>query len=71
MVEFENKCRLCYLGIEHHEDDCIFTEDYNRDPKIDRIINLERALKDCISYIDVDNLTMQAKYKEWERILND
>ena len=32
--------------------------------------NLRKALKDCISYIDIDNLTMQAKIKEWEKELN-
>ena len=27
------------------------------------------AFKDCLSYIDIDNLTMQAKEKEWKQAL--
>ena len=29
---------------------------------------LKEALEDCMSYIDVDNLTMQSKYAEWKSI---
>lgn len=30
---------------------------------------LVKAFRDCISYVDIDNLTMQAKEKEWEQAL--
>lgn len=36
---------------------------------LDRIIELKRALKDCMFYIDVDNLTMQSKMEKWKNIL--
>ena len=32
------------------------------------ITRLKEALEDCMSYIDVDNLTMQSKYAEWKSI---
>jgi len=28
------------------------------------------ALDDCMSYVDIDNLTMQTKYKSWSDVLN-
>lgn len=30
---------------------------------------LAGALENCMSYIDVDNLTMQANYRDWENAL--
>lgn len=30
---------------------------------------LVKAFRDCMSYVDIDNLTMQAKEKEWEQAL--
>jgi hypothetical protein len=35
-----------------------------------RIIELERALRDCMSYVDCDNLTMQTKHRNWAAVLN-
>ena len=35
----------------------------------EKIESLVSALKDCIGYIDVDNLTMQTKMQEWLRII--
>ena len=34
-----------------------------------KVLKLAGALKDCMSYIDVDNLTMQANYRDWENAL--
>jgi hypothetical protein len=34
-----------------------------------RIQDLEEALRDCMEYVDVDNLTMQTKWREWEKVL--
>ena len=32
--------------------------------------HLWHALNDCISYVDVDNLTMQHKYTMWKHVLD-
>lgn len=31
---------------------------------------LKKALKDCISYVDIDNLTMQTKARNWIAVLD-
>lgn len=35
-----------------------------------RILELEAALRDCMSYVDVDNLTMQTKERNWRAVLD-
>ena len=32
---------------------------------------LREALRDCMSYVDVDNLTMQTKEREWKMALKE
>lgn len=31
---------------------------------------LRKALGDCMSYVDVDNLTMQTKHHNWQAVLD-
>lgn len=31
---------------------------------------LQGALRDCMRYVDVDNLTMQTKERNWQAVLN-
>ncbi len=35
-----------------------------------RIEELEKALEDCMGYVDVDNLTMQTKERNWQAVLD-
>lgn len=34
------------------------------------IERLKKALRDCMSYVDVDNLTMQTKRRNWQAVLD-
>ena len=44
-------------------------EGKDRDRADQRAADLENALEDCMSYVDVDNLTMQTKYRKWQQCL--
>ena len=35
----------------------------------EEIVRLREALRDCMSYVDVDNLTMQTKERNWQAVL--
>lgn len=35
-----------------------------------RVRELEKALRDCMSYVDCDNLTMQTKHRNWQAVLD-
>ena len=37
----------------------------------EQIRQLRLALRDCMDYVDVDNLTMQTKYEAWLKVLNE
>ena len=37
----------------------------------EQIRQLRLALRDCMDYVDVDNLTMQTKYEAWLKALNE
>ncbi len=34
------------------------------------IRHLQAALRDCMDYVDADNLTMQTKHRNWQNVLN-
>lgn len=35
-----------------------------------RVANLRNALRDCMDYVDADNLTMQTKHRNWQAVLD-
>jgi hypothetical protein len=35
-----------------------------------KIKSLRAALSDCMSYTDIDNLTMQTKHRRWQAVLD-
>jgi hypothetical protein len=56
------------------ENKLLFDDGQDRELYVDKledeIERLRAALRDCMSYIDVDNLTMQTKHRNWQRVLD-